>query len=100
MSSPAESAIATYESTRDAALQRVKDLLAIPTVSTDPYSPKTCNAVPIGAIGCEIGFEATVHGCGQADRDHDGTDRWANRVVLRALRRATRSIGLWHSSPV
>ena len=36
MSSPAESAIATYESTRDAALQRVKDLLAIPTVSTDP----------------------------------------------------------------
>ena len=64
MSSPAESAIATYESTRDAALQRVKDLLAIPTVSTDPAFAEDMQR---GADWCanrlrEIGFEATVHG--------------------------------------
>ena len=64
MSSSAESAIATYESDRDAALQRVKDLLAIPTVSTDPAFAED---VQRGADWCanrlrEIGFDATVHG--------------------------------------
>ena len=67
MSSPAESAIATYESNRDEALSHLKDLLSIPTVSTDPsYAPD----MQRGADWCanrlrQIGFDATVHGTGK-----------------------------------